>query len=252
MNHNNYVYFVLNKNGNANYSFNGYTDKESGLLMQIFKGQKFTNKAGVTTEVAKRFSFDPAHRTIRVHKNDRSLKSHFDNNGKEVFLKTVDFLRGYPDCKGSPNGNYADADKKIQYFMFSEVKDEEDATTAVDAKRIRNKAEGIALDLKGAELKEMAVLCQCFDEGAAMQMHKVAEFAAAKPETFLGYYESPERSAKALLQKAVSVGSVQQRGTLFVFGNETLGASADLAVSKLMGDKDISKALTIDVKSKKK
>ena len=97
----------------------------------------------------------------------------------------------------------------------------------------------------------MAVLVKCFDEGEARQQHKVAEYAGAYPETFLDFYNSPERSAKALLQKAVSIGLVQQRGTLFVWDNVTLGTSVDLAISKLMNDEDLSTALGQEIKSKK-
>jgi len=243
----NYVYFVLNQMGNTSYNFTGYTDHAgSGMLMQVFKGRKEKIK-GEVMDIPHRWKFDEAHRTIRVHKHDKSLIPTlvFDDEGKEskIFIRSVDLLRNHPDCKGSPNGDGG-------FFMFSEIKEHEDAVTAVDAKRVKIKAESKALNLEGKELKEMAVLLGCFDPDDAKQKHFLLEKAGAEPQNFLDTFEAPERSAKALLLKAVSLGVVKVRGSLYSWENETIGADLDLAISRLMKDSEFANALRNKVRPK--
>jgi len=245
----NYVYFILNKAGNTSYSFTGYTDHAgNGELMTIYKGRKEKHQ-GEVVDIPHRWKFDTAHRTIRVHKNDKSVipTLMFDpetGDEKKVYIKSVDFLRNHPECKNSPNsgGNW----------MFSEMKEHEDAVTAVDAKRVKIEAESKALNLEGAELKEMAVLLGNFDPDDAKQKHFVLERAGADPKTFLELLDSPERGAKALLLKAVSLGIVKVRGTLYSWEKEGLGADLDMAVAKLMKDKEIKDALRNAVKGIRK
>jgi len=248
MRHEDYIYFVLKQAGKTSYSFTGYTDKATGTLMVIYKGRK-EKLQGELQDIPHRWKFDAAHRTIRVHKNDKSIIPTviFDSEGKEkkVYLKSVDFLRGYPDCKGSPNNSTSD-------FMFSELKEHEDAVTAVDAKRVKIEAESKALNLEGGELKEMAVLLGNFDPDDAKQKHFVLEKAGADPKTFLELLEAPERGAKALLRKAISLGIVKLRGSLHSWENEGIGADEDQAVAKLMKDQEFADALRNAVKGNRK
>ena len=127
--------------------------------------------------------------------------------------------------------------------MFSEVKDHEDAVTAVDAKRVKLDAENAAINLKSTDLKEMAALYGNFDPDDAKKMHYLLERAGADPSGFLELYNSPDRSPKALLLKAISLKIVKKRGSLHIWENETIGASEDMAISKLMQDTEMFEAL---------
>ncbi len=245
--HEDYVYFVLKRSGNTSYSFTGYTDKKTGILMVVYKGRK-QKIQGEVTDIPHRWKFDDAHRTIRVHRNEKSLLPTiiFDEKGEEkkIYIKSVDLLRGYPECKDSPNGN--------GNFMFSEVKAHEDAVTAVDAKKIQLKALNAAMNLGDGELKEMSALYGNFDPDNAKQKHFLLEKAGAEPSRFLEIFESPERSAKALLKKAVALGLVKVKGTLHVWESETLGADEAMAISKLMSDTDYAEGLRNAVKGIRK
>jgi hypothetical protein len=245
-----YHYFVARNATNTSVSYTGYTDKASGVLMQVFKGRK-EKIDGERVDVPHRWKFDHAHRTIRVHKNDKSLLPTVvyddDGNEKTIFIKSVDFLRNHPACKDSPNGSGSDME-----WEFSELKEHEDAVTAVDAKKTQLKALNAAMNLDKAELKEMAALYGMFDPDDAKQKHFLLEKAGAEPSEFLNLFESPERSAKALLKKAVSLGIVKTKGTLHVWEKETLGADEDLAISKLMSDKDYAEGLRNAVKGIRK
>ncbi|KKN46950.1 hypothetical protein LCGC14_0667740 [marine sediment metagenome] len=230
---NNFVYFVLVRNGNASYSFTGYSDIETGEVKVINFGKK-DPKTG--NDLPHRFRFDRAHRSMRWNKN------HKDIHGNSV----VDFLRNFPECGGSPGGVYTEVDGEPfqSNMMFKEMNESKDAEIALDAKRLKNKAETTALKLKGEELSDMAVLCGMLSKDEGMQLHRVVEYAGASPEKWLEMYDQPERTVKALLQKAVAAGVVDNsRGTLYVWENITIGANESLAISKLMEDSSIREAI---------
>lgn len=241
-----YHYFVARHATNTSNSFTGYTDRETGMLMQVFKGRKEL-VGGERVDVPHRWKFDQAHRTIRVHKNDKSMipTPFYDEEtgeDKQIFIKSVDFLRKHPACKGSPNGDGGDA------WEFSELKEHEDAVTAVEAKEVQLKALNAAMNLDKKDLKEMAAMYGMFDPDDAKQKHFLLEKAGANPKEFIEFHDSPERSAKALLKKAISLGIVKTKGTLHVWDKETLGVNEDMAISKLMSDKDYTEGLRNAVK----
>lgn len=242
-----YHYFIARKATNTSTSFTAYTDKSTGVLMQVFKGRK--EKIGKELiDVPHRWKFDSAHRSIRVHKNDRSTiptMVYDEKLEKEVpmFIKSVDFLRGYPECKGSPNGDDSG-------WSFSELKEREDAITAVDASKIQLKALNAAMNLGINDLKEMSALYGYFDTDDAMQKKYLLEVAGADPSKFLEFFEAPERSAKALLKKATSLGVVKTKGALHVWEAETIGVDEAMAVSRLMKDTDLQEALRNAIRPK--
>ena len=236
-----YYYFIAKLATNTSKSFTGYTDKKTGVLMQVFKGRK-TKVGDNLIDVPHRWKFDSAHRSIRVHKNDRSTVAtmvYDEALEKEVpmFIKSVDFLRGYPECKGSPNGDGG------ENWMFSELKEHEDAVTANEAKKVQIDALNAAMNLEKSDLKEMSALYGYFDLDDEKQRHYLLEKAGSDPSTFLDFFKSPERSAKALLKKAVSLNVIKTRGTLHVWEDETLGVDEDAAVIRLMKDSEVSEAL---------
>lgn len=228
---NNYVYFVLVRNGNASYSFTGYTDQETGDTKVMHMGRKDHHG----NDVPHRFKFDRAHRSMRIPKNRKDIHGNL----------MVDFLRGFPECLNSPNGQYrvVDGEKVHINMWFKEMNEGKDAMIAVDAKRTKIDAETTALNLKGDELSEMAILCGTMTTDEGMQLHRVLEYAGASPETFLELYNRPSRKATVLLKKAVAAGLVTTRGTMFIWEEITLGANEDLAVSKLMEDTTMRDAI---------
>lgn len=234
---NNYVYFVLQRNSNASYSFTGYTHPETGQVIAIYKGRR--DKDG--REVPHRFKFDKAHRSMRIHKNEK------DSNGNSV----VEFLRDFPECANSPNGSYAgEGKKKVQTnIWFYELNEGKDAKEAVDAKRAKIEAESLALRLEGEELRGMAILCGTFDDDETKQLHRVLEYAGADPERFMTFYKSPDREATILLRRAVKAGLIRQKAQLFIWEDVTVGTSEGAAIAKLMEDEVLKSAIEDNLKA---
>ena len=233
------VYFVLMRNGNPSYTFSGYTDKVTGEIKYIYKGRKDRNG----NEIPHTFRFDRAHRTIRLHKDA------VDIQGTNI----ANFLRDYNECGGSKNGAYvtgADGEKVQIGVRFVEVKEAEDAMVAIEAKVIKNKAENIALNLNGTDLREVALLCKVANEDVGIMKHHLVDYAGAYPATFMECYESTERKASALLLRAVDAKEVSVRGTIYKWGTVSLGSTYDLAVSKLVSDEEIAEALEEALKVK--
>jgi len=240
MDFNDFIYFVLEKNSNPSYSFNGYYDLASGQEKFIFKGRTARNG---TVEVPHRFKFDRAHRSIRVHKNE------VDKYGNSV----AEFLRGFPECKDSPNGSYntdANGKKTQSGVWFKEVKEHADAVTAIEAKQVKLAAENVAIALKGSDLRDMAVLFNCLHDDESITQHKVLEYAGSDPSKFMEFYNSPTRAAKSLLLKAVKAGEVSVKGTIYIWKEQTLGVSEDFAVAKLTSDEELAQALIENLKIK--
>ena len=227
-------YFVLLDNSNASWSFNGYTDRETGELQQIFMGRKDKNGE----DVPHRFKFDRAHRSIRIHKDQK------DMNGKNV----SDFVANYPKCKDSKNAYLTNDGVQID-VKFAEIKEHETALTAIEAKAIQLEAGNTALNLEGDELREIAAIYGTFDEDEAKLKHRVLEEAGADPSKFLEIFNSVDRKAKALLIKAVKAGVVKVTGTIYTWEGSTLGVNKDAVISKLLSDEEVFEALSEGVKA---
>lgn len=235
---NKYVYFALERNSNAAYSFTGFTNPETGLVEAIYKGRKDPN-TGI--DIPHRFRFDRSHRSIRVGKNEKDI------NGNSV----VEFLRKFPECKDSVYGSYhgEGKDRAQTNVWFREVNDGKDAQISVEAKTAKIKAENTALELEGNDLKEMAMLCGEFRDDEGLQKHRVLEFAGADPESFMKLHNSPERSAKVLLTRALRAGLIIQKGTLYIWEEVTVGTNELNAISKLMEDKALAGAIEDNLKA---
>lgn len=232
INANNFVYFVLERNSNPNYSFTGYTDKVSGDLKYIYKGRKDSNG----DDLPHRFKFDRAHRTIRVHKDSKDIKG----------TNIANFISEFPECSESKNGHYINIgtpDEVQTSVWFKELKEHEDAITAIEAKAIKIKAENIALNLEGADLRELSILCGCPNPDEGIAKHAVLEAAGADPTKFIALYESPEREVKALVRQAVSANTITVIGTLHKWKEITLGVNEEFTISKLTADKDLFSAI---------
>ncbi len=241
----NFAYFVLDHDRHAmttaQYSFTGYQDNE-GTIQAIYYGRK--NNDG--DDEPHRFKFDRAHRTIRI------LKTKTDIKGTNV----AEFLRNFPECAGSPNGHYKERDgKKVQGGIFyKEIVEGKDAEDAIAAKTTKIKAENIALNLKGVELAQMAALYECYtvgDNAELMQKHRVLEAAGADPTSFLEAYNAPDRAAKSLIKDAVNSRVITKHGEIYMLEDITLGASLDLAVSKLLSDDDLFDTIKSAIKYNK-
>ncbi len=231
----NFVYFSLIggrlAQTPAQYSFTGFHDESLGEVRAIYYGKK--DRVSGEDE-PHRFKFDRAHRTIRVPKDKLDIK------GTDI----ATFLREFPECQGSPNGHYSEVDgKKIQRgYFFKEIIEGGDAKEAIAAKAKQIEAGNVALNLKGDELAQMAVMYECYSTGEKaelLQKHRVLEASGADPEQFLERYNAPDRKAKALIKDAVNCGVMNKHGEIYMLEDITLGASLDLAVSKLLGDSDL-------------
>lgn len=233
INANDFVYFVLERNSNPNYSFTGYTNQEDGVLKYIYKGRKDRNTGD---NIPHRFKFDRAHRTIRVRKNEKDI------NGTNI----AEFLRNFPECKDSDNGHYVNQGSPSQVqtsIWFKELKTHDDAVTAIEAKANKIKAENIALNLEGTDLRQLSVLCGCPNNDESVAKHAVLEAAGADPAKFLEFYDSAEREVKSLIKQAVSSGEINVVGTLHKWKDITLGVNEEFTVSKLTEDKELFTAI---------
>jgi hypothetical protein len=227
-NFDNFVYFVLERNSNASYSFTGYSDPHTGEIKAYYIGKK-DPKSG--EDIPFRFKFDKAHRAIRAGIHEQDI------NG----LKKIDFLRGFPECKDSPNGHYRNG-KQVNVW-YRELNDYKDAELAVEAKKMKIEAEKTALDLEGIDLKEMALLCGEQRDDVGLMKHRVLEAAGAHPENFLSLYNMPERKAKVLLIQALQANVITKRGSIFVWENVTIGTNENAAIAKLMEDDTLTSAI---------
>jgi hypothetical protein len=88
------------------------------------------------------------------------------------------------------------------------------------------------------------------DEDEGIMKHHLLDYAGAYPATFMEFYESGERKAKALLIRAVTANEVELKGTIYKWGSISLGVSEELAVSKLIADPEIADALEEALKVK--
>lgn len=222
-----YEYFVLlpERMENAHYGFRDYTDIKTGELQAIYDGKK--DRHG--DPIPRQFNFSKKERTMRIPKLQKA-------NGKSI----VEFLKNHPECEGSPNN-------EGQPFWFRMVREEADAEIANEQKALRRKAENMAADLKGDELFDVAVLYGVFDKRPAIALHAVSEAAHNDPQTFLDIVESPDMAAKALVHKALSHNLFAKKGKMIVWENETIGADFDEAVSRLLKEEKLAKAVQSNI-----
>lgn len=230
-----YVYFVYIGN-NKTYGFRNYSDSETGLERGYVTGFDKNNQP-----IMKEWVFDNgSRRQIRVSSTEK------DKTGQLA----VDFLRNSPECMGSPSGRYVDGEngeKKQVLVYFKEINEAKDAQVALDSRKISIDAQKKALELKGLELEEMASLIGIFSKDEEILTLKVLDYAHNRPTDFLSLYDDPSRKVKALVSKGLHTTVLTQDGKLIKWEGKVVGADFDDAVSTLMKDEKLKKAIELNI-----
>ncbi len=237
-----YVYFVYVGN-NATYGFRNYTDKETGhergYVMSYDKNQQPEYKEWV---------FDNgSRRQIRVHKDQR------DKQRNERFPNgqlAADFLRNSPECYKSPSGTYSpigDGEQKQHLVYFREVNESADAKIALDSRTLVLDAQMKAMKLKGEELSDMCSLISVFSTDEEILTLRLLDYAANKPSLFIKLYEDPARKVRALIRKALNATVLSQDGRMIKWEGKLVGADEDDAVSNLIKDEKLKKAIELNL-----
>lgn len=137
-------------------------------------------------------------------------------------------------------GNSTAGDELYQFMMLSSenelsaIRDEgivpvyrtkdfvADAKARVAAKNKRREAQGIALSLKGAELKETAALLGINpNQDANNLLDQIEDDAVKNPEKFLSLTNDPDRPAKSVLATGLANGSlsINQEASAIVYAD---------------------------------
>lgn len=223
--------FLLLNPALAGYSLNGYIDKDGNVQKIISRKDENGNP------IARRFKFSYNNRVLR-----------FPNAQKDI----INFLRNAPECEGSPNAATDAHGRIVQHFYFKEVNTAADAEKVVENESLRIKAQSAALELKGQELAQIAILCGCRAPEVGIQRHKVLDYAGSNPKGFLEMLKSPDVESRALIRDAVDVGVVKKKGLIYMWEDVLLGNDEDSAVQTLMKDKKILDAVIKAVSKAKK
>ena len=216
-----FTYFVLLNPMQSSFSFLAYfTDNEGEVHEIVQKKDQFGNKT------YRRFKWTQQNRTIRIPNKQEGV---------------IEFLRNHPFCEGSPNNSGG-------MFEYKELNDAKAASIALEAKRIRSKAESIALKLEGEELAEFAALIGSGHTDPGLQAHAVAEYAGNNPPHFIQLYEDPARSARALYSKAKRAGILKNKGFMVFWENIHLGNGDEKAIQRIFEDEQLATAITEQLK----
>lgn len=240
MNLKNYVLFAaINPDITGSIGFSSYTDMDGNHYRAI---NGYT-PAGVPRDFNISFS-EGSGRIYRAGKNQKiTVLMNGKPDPKEWFL--ADYLRHCSLCESSPNsrGN----------IVYRELDDNKDAEVLINVKKLRKKANDAAFELEGKskELAEIAQLIGEFRDDKNIQFSTVISYAESNPRAFLELVESPDRQARALIKKALSIGEVKEKGKLLVWKNETLGSDEDEAVQRVTKDPAVFKALELAVRKLK-
>lgn len=226
----NYAYFRYT-GSNPKFSFRSYTDKTTGSA----RGYRIGVDKG--NPVFKQWEFDSMTRyQIRV-----SLDEH-DLDGQ----RAVDFLRSSPECGGSDNGHFMDNGEQVLVY-FKEINEKKDADIAIEKRATIIEAQKEALKLKGVELDEMAALEGLFEQDESIKLHRMLDFAANKPEAFLARLKDPSRAIRALINRGIASAVLVNDGRMIKWEGKLIGADFDDAVSNLLKDEKLKKAIELNI-----
>ena len=222
--YNNYAYFVLRQDFmGGTHGFTGYTDRDGNACF-IWDGR--TDRNG--NPIPRKFKFSRKERVMRIPLKQK------DKNGVSV----VEFLEKHPDCDGSPNAEPG------RVAIFARMNDERDATKALEAKRLRLKAENHVLELSDEDAMEIATLFGVFTDKPAIARHALLENAGNEPDSYLSIVNDPLIDTRIVLRKAMREGIVERKGGIYKWEGEVLGADENDAVKKLIKDAEVYDALT--------
>lgn len=162
-------------------------------------------------------------------------------DGKPKKMKLYDYLKGHPNCEGSTSPEPDSA-------VFKEMDEVKDSKLVLDNKKLRIKAENIALSLNGEGLREMAIMIGEFRADEDIQLRRVLDYAGQLPSTFIEVYESPDRGIRSTIRRAVEAGLLKKQGRTHYWDKSIIGSDEDDAVSYLQKEADKLKALKDQVK----
>ena len=218
MNNKRTVTFVSLLPNRASDTFYVYYDEE-GTRHQMVQG---VDKEGNDIPYRFKLGRDKRFITIPINKKDIYGNSY------------VDFLRNHPYNKNSP---YA-----IDNPSFKELDSDKDAEIALDSYTLRNRAENLALSLKGKELEEVYKILGYSGE-EKVKLHKLMQYASKNPSDFIEKVEDPNRKAQALLNAAIKNKIINKRGFVYKYQDIVLGNDEGRAVTKIAEDKDLQEIL---------
>lgn len=225
-----FIHFVLlpSPNGKlrSHYTFSGYSDIEDNII-EYHEGA-INYKTGKPE--AADFHFSRRHRAMPVHKNAHGK----DRNGN--YIKKIDFLRGNPECEGSPNNTG-------QVCYYKEMNTDKDVDIALEAGETRRKAESMAADLSGNELRSAAALYKETSDSAKKQKFAVLQWAFHDPEGFMKEIGSDDFKIRGFIKRCLAHGVFVKQGTILRWGTMTIGIDEDDAVRKLLLDEDTARAV---------
>jgi hypothetical protein len=225
-----YVHFVYLGN-NVRYGFMTYRDPITGNTKGYVMGK---DEKGQPIYRKWRFNYD-SQRQIRVHKEETDI------NGQSA----IEFLRNSPECLGGPNGHMVNGTQVLAYFK--EVNEGKDAAIALESREISLRAQTHAIGLKGQELIDIGAVIGLFDKDEEKLRLRVLDYASNYPTKFLELVEDPSKKVKALVKKAINSQVFSKDGKQIKWETKMIGADEDDAVSNLLKDEKLRKAIELNL-----
>ncbi len=225
-----YTYFVYLGN-NKRYGFMTYRDPITGQTKGYVIGKDDKGQP-----IYKRWSFNyDSQRQIRVHKEEKDI------NGQSA----IEFLRNSPECMDSPNAHMVNGTQVLAYFK--ELNQAKDAALALESRELAIKAQSMALNMKGVTLIDFAAIIGVFSPDEETLRLRVLDFASNYPKKFLEMVDDPSQKAKALLKKAINASVFSLDGKQIKWEGKLIGADEDDAVSNLLKDDKLRKAIELNL-----
>lgn len=224
-----YTYFIY-VGGNKRYGFSTYRGDDGNTVGYIVGKDNHGNP------IYKKWSFNyDSMRQIRVHKDEKDL------TGRSA----IEFLRNSPECLGSKNGHIVNESQVLVYFK--ELNEEKDASDAVATRKLVIDAQKAALDLKGQDLIDFAAIIGIFNVGEEIMTHRVLDYASNFPNKMLDFVNDPSRKVKALIKRALNSQVFSLDGRQIKWEGKLIGADEDEAVSTLLKDEKLKKAVELNL-----
>lgn len=239
------------------YSFRAYTDRigqfgNPGATVIFDDGTK--DKTG--RPIGKGFSVGQSHYKLQAREGQRDVENKMLH----------EFFSFAPFCEGSPNGDYFDKEgnpvplfelkdrnKNIERLRSGEISqinvkiklmdDEKDAELALETGLKRAEAQLSVGQIDTETLVELAALIGEFDKPEKMLRLRLYEYAGKYPLDYFKLLNLGDRGIRALIRKGVADRVLTKKGEIIYWNETVLGGNEDAAVSTLMSDADMQKAL---------
>lgn len=220
-------------------NFSEYVDR-AGVLGKQGRLVRYTvAKDERGKEKGKYFNFNENLRRLSVRDSDIDLND----------VSMYDFLKNYPTCEGSPNGDYVlvNGEETQMGVEFREMDSDKDADTALAAESKRTEAKASALKLDEATLQEVAAFIGYFGQTGQRMRLNVVEFADKRPSDYFKVLNAGDRNVRAIIRKAKADGLFNEKGSLIYWEGTLIGADEDAAVATLLNDEKMLDVLQTKV-----